>query len=101
MRMFVQPTVALAVGHGRGRQAPIDASSAGRRRNCRRQRFDLFTLDGLLNALGRPSDMRPERAARGAERVNLRSYVLCRLALTAVVVLLCRPSPGRAISLEQ
>jgi NADH-quinone oxidoreductase subunit L len=79
---LVTPTLALARAAAAADKRPTDAP-AGAEPQARR--FDLFTLDGALNAVGQAAGA-VGGFIRGAQNGRVRSYVLA-LALTAAVML--------------
>jgi len=74
----VKPTVALAHAAAAADKRPTEATEAARR-------FDLFTLDGILNAIGSAAGAIGE-VLRRAQTGRVRTYVAA-LALTAVAML--------------
>ena len=75
----MQPTVQLAHALAAADKRPTDAAEPPARR------FDLFTLDGWLNAVGQAAGA-VGGALRRAQTGRVRAYVLV-LALTAVAML--------------
>ena len=73
---IVKPTLQLAHAAAAADKRPPEPES---------RRFDLFTLDGILNALGQAAGALG-RVLRGAQTGLIRSYVLA-LALTAALLL--------------
>ncbi|MBA4066815.1 MAG: NADH-quinone oxidoreductase subunit L [Isosphaera sp.] len=82
---LVRPTVALAKGAAAADKRSADGPTPPGAAEPPPRRFDLFTLDGLLNAVGQAFDA-VGRVLRGAQTGRLRTYVAA-LALTAVVAL--------------
>jgi NADH-quinone oxidoreductase subunit L len=80
---FVKPTVELAHAAAAADKRPTDAPTTGSAEPARR--FDLFTLDGVLNAIGQAAGALGA-ALRGVQTGRVRSYVAA-LALTAAVLL--------------
>jgi NADH-quinone oxidoreductase subunit L len=81
----VRPTVALAQVAAAADKRSADGPAPPGAAEPPPRRFDLFTLDGLLNAVAQTFDA-VGRALRGAQTGRLRTYVAA-LALTAVLVL--------------
>ena len=75
---LVKPTLALAHAAAAADKRPTDADPHAKR-------FDLFTLDGILNAIGQAADALGG-VLRRAQTGRIRTYVAA-LALTAVVLL--------------
>jgi NADH-quinone oxidoreductase subunit L len=81
----VNPTVGLARAAAAADKRPTDASPPPGEAELPPKRFDLLTLDGLLNALGQAVEA-AGRSLRRLQTGSLRTYVLV-LALTAVLLL--------------
>lgn len=81
----VRPTVQLAFAVASADKRPTDAQPPPGQLEPPPKRFDLFTLDGWLNALGQAVDA-VGQSLRAVQTGQLRSYVLF-LALTVVALL--------------
>jgi NADH-quinone oxidoreductase subunit L len=82
---LVNPTVALAKGSAAADKRPTDAPPPPGGAELPPKRFDLFTLDGIINALGQAVES-VGRSLRTVQSGNLRGYVVA-LALTAALLL--------------
>jgi NADH-quinone oxidoreductase subunit L len=82
---LVNPTVALARGAAAADKRPTDAPPPPGEAELPPKRFDLLTLDGIINALGQAVEA-AGRSLRVVQSGNLRGYVVA-LALTAAVLL--------------
>jgi NADH-quinone oxidoreductase subunit L len=82
---LVNPTVALAKGTAAADKRPTDGPVPPGEAELPPKRFDLFTLDGVLNALGQTVGV-AGRSLRAVQTGRLRTYVLA-LALTTVLLL--------------
>src|SRR5262245_53225616 len=82
---LVNPTVELAKATAAADKRPTDAPPPPGEPELPPRRFDLFTLDGILNALGQAVTS-AGRALRAVQTGRLRMYVLA-LALTAALLL--------------
>lgn len=81
----VEPTVALAKASAAADKRPTDAPPPPGLVELPPKRFDLLTLDGILNALGQAVES-AGRSLRTVQSGNLRGYVVA-LALTAALLL--------------
>jgi NADH-quinone oxidoreductase subunit L len=82
---FVNPTVALAKASAAADKRPTDAPPPPGEPELPPKRFDLLTLDGILNAMGQLVTV-AGRSLRAVQTGRLRMYVLA-LALTAALLL--------------
>lgn len=82
---FVKPTVALAFASAAADKRPTDSPPPPGETELPPRRFDVLTLDGLLNGLGQIAGMIGGQL-RGLQTGRLRSYILL-LALTVVLML--------------
>jgi NADH-quinone oxidoreductase subunit L len=82
---IVNPTVALAKGTAAADKRPTDAPPPAGEVELPPKRFDLLTLDGIINTLGQAVDS-VGRSLRSVQSGNLRGYVVA-LALTAALLL--------------
>jgi NADH-quinone oxidoreductase subunit L len=83
--VFVEPTVELAHLAAAADKRPTDAAGGAAGEEPRAKRFDLLTLDGILNAVGQAAGALGG-LLRGAQTGRLRGYVAA-LALTAALLL--------------
>ena len=90
---LVSPTVALGEGIGRGRQAADRRQPPHGEAELPPKRFDLFTLDGIVNAVGAGAWNRSGDRCAPCRRGRLRRYVLV-LALTAAAAVGDSHGPG-------
>src|SRR5204862_275348 len=81
----VKPTVTLAFAAAAADKRPTDVPAPPGESELPPRRFDLLTLDGLLNALGQVFGSAGQ-ALRRLQTGQLRTYILA-LALTAVALL--------------
>jgi NADH-quinone oxidoreductase subunit L len=81
----VNPTVALARGTAKADKRPTDAPPPPGEAELPPRRFDVFTLDGIINALGQAVEA-VGRSLRAVQSGNLRGYIVA-LALTAALLL--------------
>jgi NADH-quinone oxidoreductase subunit L len=81
----VNPTVALARGAAATDKRPTDAPPPAGELELPPKRYDLLTLDGILNALGQGVES-VGRSLRLVQSGNLRGYIVA-LALTAALLL--------------
>jgi NADH-quinone oxidoreductase subunit L len=82
---LVNPTVALARGAAAADKRPTDAQPPPGEPELPPKRFDLLTLDGIINALGQ-AVAGAGQSLRAVQSGNLRGYVVA-LALTAALLL--------------
>ena len=82
---FVKPTVKLAFASAAADKRPTDAAPPAGESELPLRKFDLFTLDGWLNALGQLAGA-IGGSLRAVQTGQLRTYVLF-LALTVAAVL--------------
>jgi NADH-quinone oxidoreductase subunit L len=82
---LVNPTVALAKGSAAADKRPTDEPPPPGEAELPPKRFDLFTLDGIINAFGQAVES-VGRSLRAVQSGNLRGYVVA-LALTAALLL--------------
>jgi NADH-quinone oxidoreductase subunit L len=83
--VFVKPTVDLARASAAADKRSTDAPHGAHEAEPRAKRFDFFTLDGILNAIGQAAGALGG-VLRGVQTGRVRMYVAA-LALTAVLML--------------